>query len=125
MIKKTLLAAAAIAAMATAAEAGCSKANLKGTWAAAVGPTAFPVTNLNGTVPVVTAISPISTLTIGSFGSNCKGSGVVKAFTGGITLSIPALLVSDVVTGTAKPNMLTAKFPFSGIEYIINLSRIQ
>ncbi len=107
-MKQLLLGASLFLALATAAEAKCSKAALSGNWVI------YPISGSSG--PAVTISGGAFTVsgtpyTISTFGSNCKGAGTF----GTAPSVLPILVTSESVksTSTAKPNMLTISI-FSG-----------
>jgi hypothetical protein len=117
-MKKFLMTTAILAALATSAEAGCSKASLNGLWSMELGGTEFLI-SINGGVFYFSN----DKFTIGSFGSNCRGSGSFLDTSGPTTY--PAIFAAEAGAGgtSLKPMRLIAAFVSAGAYQVYVLTR--
>jgi hypothetical protein len=112
-MKKFLMTTAILAALATGAEAGCSKASLNGLWSLDLGGTEFLV-SINGGVFYFSG----DKFTIGSFGSNCRGSGSYLDTSGPTTYPAKFAAEAGASGSSLKPQRLVASYN-SGASYVV------
>jgi hypothetical protein len=112
-MKKFLMTTAILAALATSAEAGCSKASLNGLWGLDAGGIEYLI-SINGGVFYFSN----DKFTVGSFGSNCRGSGSFLDTSGPTTYPASFAAESGAGGSSLKPLRLVASYK-SGASYAV------
>ncbi len=104
-LKKYVIALAALAALATTADAACTKKALNGTWLFGLGGQGVTGTMSGGTLSVVFSGSPI-VFTVSSYNKDtCKGSGTLTI--SGTPVPNTKFVTEQISSGSSrKPNHL-------------------
>jgi hypothetical protein len=119
-MRTLLVAAAALAAAVTAAEAKCTKKSLNGNWAANVGSAAAVGVMAGGTYNVTVAGTTIS-FTLTSFNSTkCRGTG--NGTFGGASVAVEAAS-EGIASSSSKPNHLLVTVSVGGNSLMFAMQR--